>query len=113
AVSPSFLFSFYRCGAHPDLDSFPTRRSSDLASSAKRPGRGVTVPMARTTRANGCSLATAVCAVTLAWAADSASSAARARQAAAKIGRAHSELQSLRHLVCRLLLEKKKTQKQQ
>src|SRR5262245_33100621 len=26
-----------------------------------------------------------------------------------EIGRAHSELQSLRHLVCRLLLEKKKT----
>src|SRR5204862_7103666 len=38
-----------------------TRVGPGAASSAKRPGRGVTVPMARTTRANGCAVAAAVC----------------------------------------------------
>src|SRR5437867_8611285 len=37
------LFFFYRSGAHRDLHSFPTRRSSDLgpgsASAPPRPGR--------------------------------------------------------------------------
>src|SRR5438045_5096633 len=84
-VSP-FLFSCY--GVHRDLHSFPTRRSSDLVLS-------------------GCSDSTSIVTIAIAG----GSSPGRRDRSAAWGGRSEehtSELQSLRHLVCRLLLEKKK-----
>src|SRR5262245_63453137 len=84
---------------HPrDLHSFPTRRSSDLlidsASSASESSRmstrGWYLPRAR--RSNG--------------------SSRNVPSGAGPRSEEHtSELQSLRHLVCRLLLEKKKKTK--
>src|SRR5205814_7824936 len=77
----SFFFQYY---ADPrDLHSFPTRRSSDLTSPTR----------------SGLNCATR-----------------RARRWSSPVARRRSEehtseLQSLRHLVCRLLLEKKKTQR--
>src|SRR5438552_17365032 len=76
----SLFSSCYR--AHRDLHSFPTRRSSDLDLRVSG-GRGHRPPG----RGGG----------------HLALHAARA-----EIGRAQSELQSPDHLVCRLLLEKKK-----
>src|SRR5438045_8350419 len=83
-----FFFFFYCYAAHRDLHSFPTRRSSDLwnrisAGSGLR-SAGV-CPPPRQRKANS----------------------------PPKVNKRRSEehtseLQSLRHLVCRLLLEKKK-----
>src|SRR6266446_7147469 len=78
-VSAFFFFKFY--GDHPDLHSFPTRRSSDLPASAARSPRFAchtrrTVP-------------------------SSSREAGRSEEHT-------SELQSPCNLVCRLLLEKKK-----
>src|SRR5438045_4916402 len=76
----TLCFAFQRYDDHRHLHSFPTRRSSDLA------------PRAR------------------AWC-RARSAAARPREGAQQQIRSEehtSELQSLRHLVCRLLLEKKK-----
>src|SRR5687768_18502497 len=75
----SFFFSLY--GAHRDLHSFPTRRSSDLTTAIA---------------------ATAAAAARLAFfGLVHAERAARSEEHT-------SELQSRLHLVCRLLLEKKK-----
>src|SRR5262249_58012975 len=88
------LSFFYRSGAHRDLHSFPTRRSSDLSrAGAARTARG---PGGATTRGR-----------------PSSSDARRAgcRPSVRRAGRSEehtSELQSLTNLVCRLLLEKKK-----
>src|SRR5205814_9087769 len=73
------LFLFYRHDHHRDLHSFPTRRSSDLFLGRRR----------RLNPRSG---------LTTAW-------AKRTRRSEEHT----SELQSLRHLVCRLLLEKKTT----
>src|SRR5947199_4237210 len=85
----SFLF-FYSSGDHPDLHSFPTRRSSDLAC-----------PISHRNRRSS---ATSCCIPN--------SSTANTRSTPGRRmirSEEHtSELQSLRHLVCRLLLEKKK-----
>src|SRR5437870_10843399 len=74
------MFLFYWARVNQDLHSFPTRRSSDLASSEEVAGRGKgrcqRVELALTT--------------------------ARSEEHT-------SELQSRGHLVCRLLLEKKNT----
>src|SRR5205814_9954458 len=78
SLRDSFFF-FYLFGALQDLHSFPTRRSSDL--SHRCPPRRAFLPFRR----HPTSVATAV----------------RSEEHT-------SELQSLRHLVCRLLLEKKK-----
>src|SRR5262245_65747353 len=85
---PAFfvLFFFYCSGDHPDLHSFPTRRSSDLASASKPPS-APSSPMRRP-----------ACPVS-------------DRRATTRSEEHTSELQSLRHLVCRLLLEKKKKKK--
>src|SRR5438309_4345632 len=92
-----FLFlCFYCSGGHRDLHSFPTRRSSDLAMIVQ---------------AMRCFAAS-----TGGWRAriDSEIVMARGRSLAAKTSSAArseehtSELQSQFHLVCRLLLEKKK-----
>src|SRR5205814_8862381 len=91
------LFFFY-CSVHPRvLHSFPTRRSSDLAfcSSAHREPPLV-LALGRPNRFR--------------W--DPGPPCARNRRGETRMaGRSEehtSELQSLRHLVCRLLLEKKK-----
>src|SRR5437899_9468726 len=86
-------FFVYSYGAHRPLHSFPTRRSSDLRRrSPPRPcGCGATLPVGR------------------------GSASLPRRQSGTHTPNLYrseehtSELQSLRHLVCRLLLEKKKT----
>src|SRR5437899_9570351 len=75
------VFFFYCYGGHRDLHSFPTRRSSDLRWPSERSAR---LRGARRCRHSPPS----------AWFRRSEEHT--------------SELQSLRHLVCRLLLEKKK-----
>src|SRR5262245_64670213 len=79
------LLFFSGYAAHRDLHSFPTRRSSDLARSAawRRKRKGPIEPASRV--------------------ASQPPGEGRARSEEHT-----SELQSLRHLVCRLLLEKKK-----
>src|SRR5947199_1869906 len=72
------FFFFYRYGDHLHLHSFPTRRSSDLSSWR----------VASQDESSGC---------------PSSTGPRRIRSEEHT-----SELQSLRHLVCRLLLEKKK-----
>src|SRR5438093_2103558 len=67
--------------ADSDLHSFPTRRSSDLATQKTRRRRS-----------------SSIC-----------STSVTSPRISRKIGRATSELQSLTNLVCRLLLEKKMT----
>src|SRR5207253_10225598 len=100
---PSLLVFSFQCSRPPrDLHSFPTRRSSDLpgfrarrfqtgrscdrAARQRRPTRSAARPSA-------CSSGTLRC----------------SREAARERSEEHtSELQSRGHLVCRLLLEKKK-----
>src|SRR5437660_1580404 len=74
----SCVIFFERCGIHPDLHSFPTRRSSDLVDvKLGHPPPSTRDPL---------------------------------RAARATRSEEHtSELQSRGHLVCRLLLEKKKS----
>src|SRR5438477_10749056 len=89
------LFFFFRTrGSHRDLHSFPTRRSSDLPrtswpKSSWKP------------RSRGSWLRRGVTA--------SAGSGRRCGHAASRSEEHTSELQSHVNLVCRLLLEKKKT----
>src|SRR5205814_8963725 len=89
--SDCLSFSFQRSRAHRDLHSFPTRRSSDLAmrtmleEAASDAILGVEAYEARRT-----------------------TSGAESRRTGPRSEEHTSELQSLRHLVCRLLLEKKK-----
>src|SRR5207253_7363479 len=98
-LSSIVFFFFYSYGAHPDLHSFPTRRSSDLEDprSSRDRQRGLSreggVPAGR---------ARTRCGVRL---------PRRTAGGAPARGRSEehtSELQSRGHLVCRLLLEKKK-----
>src|SRR5439155_11647638 len=100
---PPPLSSFKRSHHHPDLHSFPTRRSSDLipASLQHRHLDGEIAQSRRLRRAKqylqpGPLRRQAIQQRVLASPTD-------------KIGRHTSELQSRGHLVCRLLLEKKKT----
>src|SRR5438045_7343259 len=76
----SCIFFFQRYGDHRDLHSFPTRRSSDLGW--RLAGELTSVDVEKKF-------------------ADTFASVPRSEEHT-------SELQSLRHLVCRLLLEKKK-----
>src|SRR5262245_63885295 len=84
---PPFSLSCY--GDHRDLHSFPTRRSSDLTGGRRDRFR----PAASCCRKS--------CAPTC-------RSARKPRRSSIRSEEHTSELQSLRHLVCRLLLEKKK-----
>src|SRR5207237_4161526 len=91
-ISFFFSFFFYCYSPHPDLHSFPTRRSSDLTRSRRAlptsPWRGRR-RNARTCRSGG--------------------AAAPSPHVRALRSEEHtSELQSHLNLVCRLLLEKKK-----
>src|SRR5690606_41305542 len=105
AFSP--LVSLFECSAvHPDLHSFPTRRSSDLARDDRdAPGRSLAQPEIRHPRHDeepprGRGLGP-VCVL-----GDPPWGSGRPRSEEHT-----SELQSRENLVCRLLLEKKKTQK--
>src|SRR5690349_22626011 len=96
-----YLFFLTASGPHPDLHSFPTRRSSDLHGAGSRGGE-TRCGSAWRGRISACRL----CASRPA-AADLGPVDCRALTA----GRSEehtSELQSRRDLVCRLLLEKKK-----
>src|SRR5947199_10556700 len=91
-----FYFFFYGYGDHRDLHSFPTRRSSDLVprlchwhSTQSRNGREL----------QGGDFG-------------GATDGGGVRPTPLRSEEHTSELQSLRHLVCRLLLEKKKKNKQ-
>src|SRR5207249_11364192 len=78
------VFFFYCSAAHPDLHSFPTRRSSDLSITSRSDCSAVV-------RSTG--------------------SSSRRRLTTRNRSEEHtSELQSRFDLVCRLLLEKKKKQ---
>src|SRR5207237_10029565 len=93
----SFYFAllFFQCyGAHRDLHSFPTRRSSDLCRAFVRPRRRMQRSSCVCPRTSAC-----------------ARSARRAHRSATPCrSEEHtSELQSHLNLVCRLLLEKKNT----
>src|SRR5207244_12058390 len=91
------LFSLHRHADHPDLHSFPTRRSSDLSAAPIRARATLTVRSLPTTPVGS--------------AIRSSTSAERTADWRRREGRSEehtSELQSPDHLVCRLLLEKKK-----
>src|SRR5205085_11264729 len=98
-VVSSFIFFFYFHGAHRDLHSFPTRRSSDL----NRPVLLIEDHDPVVVEALGHE------------GADFQVEPAQIDRAAALPGSRSeehtSELQSQSNLVCRLLLEKKKTKK--
>src|SRR5205814_8397950 len=107
----SFIFFFYYSYHHRDLHSFPTRRSSDLNSviigsvaCAIALFKAVlfaliSVPVKADFLSTIAALLLVYGLIALIW-------------GARKRSEEHtSELQSLRHLVCRLLLEKKKTKK--
>src|SRR5687768_17986199 len=103
--SPISFFFFYSSGNHRDLHSFPTRRSSDLsAQNGPIPSLRSTAFSSGPTKPNNghwsCDLAPAeryVCRIVL-----------KEKAADARSEEHTSELQSRLHLVCRLLLEKKK-----
>src|SRR5438874_4353498 len=85
SLPPSSFFFFYCSGAHRDLHSFPTRRSSDLSALTRSDAR--------------------------AYSSSDTGQQATVNEPGADGTRSEehtSELQSRRDLVCRLLLEKKK-----
>src|SRR5205814_9877313 len=98
-----FLFLLSRSPDHRDLHSFPTRRSSDLVSGRggdrRTARRGV--PSVHKRRDSGTG-------VTNNNTSPSPSGRGLGEGASDRSEEHTSELQSLRHLVCRLLLEKKK-----
>src|SRR5262249_57882732 len=107
------LVSFYRHGAHPNLPSFPTRRSSDLAIRAMPVGAAdggiddgtITINEKLTYGARELGDGDHLGALRI----DDAERAI-CREVDVVIVRSEehtSELQSLTNLVCRLLLEKK------
>src|SRR5690606_41994392 len=103
---PRSSFSCSWCGAPRDLHSFPTRRSSDLGDgrAAREDGRAARALPRQEVR------------VVLDVEDEHAPGrAVRVRRDAAREQRSEehtSELQSRENLVCRLLLEKKKTKEQ-
>src|SRR5205814_8759185 len=82
---------------HPHLPSFPTRRSSDLCISLSSRAGVATTPVAGLTTSSSPNCVSRKCC----WASSRSRRSWRSEEHT-------SELQSLRHLVCRLLLEKKK-----
>src|SRR5438552_3157041 len=95
----SQLFFFYhRYGAHRDLHSFPTRRSSDLKAG---------IPSSRWTRRKVFVAAGAKATWKGFWVAGRCACASTG-DPESRSEEHTSELQSPDHLVCRLLLEKKK-----
>src|SRR5690606_41654983 len=108
------LYSYYACcgpGAHRDLPSFPTRRSSDLCRAASRPdtdnpARPGSAP-ARLRRPRLRSSQRAKIAAS-SWNALNSSALPDGSRKKNRSEEHTSELQSRENLVCRLLLEKKK-----
>src|SRR5205809_5842659 len=97
-----FLFFFCRSRAHRDLHSFPTRRSSDLEFIAEQQTLLPELPAKKRERfVEKYALSVTDAAVLTA---DRAVADYRSEEHT-------SELQSRLHLVCRLLLEKKKKHK--
>src|SRR5207253_10316499 len=108
-ILPSSNFSRHNISHHHHLHSFPTRRSSDLScrrSSASSTSDGIQVGRRRHRRGQRNRQAHQIaCARDV--------HARRERRARKRFDRSEehtSELQSRGHLVCRLLLEKKKKQ---
>src|SRR5205823_13766277 len=99
SLSSCLSFFFQSYATHPDLHSFPTRRSSDLCA-ATPPEHG----LARCGRQGLGQPPPGPCPSSRATICVSCSSMARSEEHT-------SELQSLAYLVCRLLLEKKKKKK--
>src|SRR5207248_11681744 len=100
-------FFSYSPRHHPDLHSFPTRRSSDLCTMSSRRCVCSPTPGSRRVKRAATRCATSPPARTPAWRRTSASTSHRTP----KRSEEHtSELQSPYDLVCRLLLEKKKKQ---
>src|SRR5437870_10989534 len=90
-----FLFFFSHCPrAHRDLHSFPTRRSSDLYLRRQRKNDARLTPCRRSKSGTGMP-ASASFRIPTIWRSEEHT----------------SELQSRGHLVCRLLLEKKKAER--
>src|SRR5206468_12855857 len=91
-----FFFFFYCSGDHRDLHSFPTRRSSDLKC------QGIFSAKWRPIREAGqqCDRAASLAFGQRVW-----------HRSSIRSEEHTSELQSRSDLVCRLLLEKKKTEK--
>src|SRR5205085_9941572 len=107
-LPPCYFLSFYSSLHHQNLHSFPTRRSSDLeTSAASRPStpiRSSAGPPAAGCCTSDRSLSSGASGPGRSlpyWAAPSRSRPARSEEHT-------SELQSQSNLVCRLLLEKKK-----
>src|SRR5205814_9553935 len=104
ASAPTSPLSAPCCRSARLITPFPTRRSSDLASVCRRPrqpdrlGGGLCAGVRSAVR-RGQAVATGDA---------RRPDAARGRRRRARSEEHTSELQSLRHLVCRLLLEKKK-----
>src|SRR5207244_7123890 len=98
-------------GAHRDLHSFPTRRSSDLRTDSPRRSARWS-PRSATPKVTGkpptYSAAIPSRGAASAIASRRVTSGGRRTSAAARSEEHTSELQSPDHLVCRLLLEKKK-----
>src|SRR5438552_8179763 len=95
SLTSSLSLFFYAYCAPPALHSFPTRRSSDLRSRSSRACRS------RLFHWNVCSCALSTC---------SDRTPTRLLSMSRRSEEHTSELQSPDHLVCRLLLEKKKNQ---
>src|SRR5689334_24128049 len=95
-----YSFFFYCYGDHRDLHSFPTRRSSDLSSTEPRPSGSVASnpPSISRTRSGRRPASPAVGSTVVVL-------------CLLRSEEHTSELQSQFHLVCRLLLEKKKKKK--
>src|SRR5437868_11901357 len=103
--SSSSLFSYYSLAAHPDLPSFPTRRSSDLQKNidARTSGGRIDAPPIVIGRIDRGSTSRPIARP---WKVRSTAVEPRSRSEEHT-----SELQSRFDLVCRLLLEKKKNKK--
>src|SRR5205814_8265526 len=105
----SYAFFLYCCAPHAVLHSFPTRRSSDLMTL-----RGSLPSMVKDSQSFGSTLIAARPLMrsvrpTPGTRNSSAMRGSRTMLRSESRSEGHtSELQSLRHLVCRLLLEKKK-----
>src|SRR5262245_65386414 len=108
---PIVLFFFSSSGSPRDLHSFPTRRSSDLAVVVSEPffaSFTISAHGIRSTRRSARSASSGDGRVKFEPRSSSAFAAATTGAYACPRSEEHtSELQSLRHLVCRLLLEKK------
>src|SRR5438876_1753446 len=114
----ALTFFSYCARAHRDLHSFPTRRSSDLASSSTArtspgsPPPSVAGGASRAPSRSRASFPSCPCVRTCGSPSSSRPGATSACSAGAHRSEEHtSELQSPVHLVCRLLLEKKKKKK--